>query len=369
VSNTESAPEANAAPAPVAKSETAQALEAAMSVPSEPAGLDMVNESAASEIDVPMSDFWDNKPKAESEVTEEPAIASLEEEVVSDVSDPIEQTITFKANGEDVSLTLEEARSKLAMAEGGAKAFTKLAQANKRLKELESSSSEYKKKAELIDKLESIKHNEDELIRLISGKDPQEWKAEILRKERILSTGSAAEKSQLEKDERIAELERKQSIADAKQEELAQLEQERSYNSEKSSLNNMLEGEFFKHKLELGNDIDSNDANELLWADGNRNVTKLVAKYKEHPKFKDALPKIIQKAFGEAANKLNRLATGSVQTKVDEAIKAKKEKAAANAAVASTRHISEPNSDDYSGLGVREMIEKLTGKKGKYSRF
>jgi hypothetical protein len=132
-------------------------------------------------------------------------------------------------------------------------------------------------------------------------------------------------------------------------------------------MKSMLEGEFFKHKFDLGNDLDSNEINEMLWSDGQRRMTQYVKKYQDHPKFKELLPKMAQKSFEDVAGKLNRLTTGSVQAKVEEAIKAKKQKAAEKAAVASTRRISEPNSEDFRGLGVREIADRLVGKKGRFS--
>jgi hypothetical protein len=70
-----------------------------------------------------------------------------------------------------------------------------------------------------------------------------------------------------------------------------------------------------------------------------------------------------QKSFEDVAGKLKRLTTGSVQAEVEKAITMKKQKAAEKAAVASTRRISEANSDDFKGMGIREIADRLVGKK------
>jgi hypothetical protein len=375
--------EASGAPV-VERSKIAKEIEALSAQEPEQSGVQAINESlvdSGADIDVPISDFWDNKSKAEDDLPKTAVEDTATEEVVSDVP-PEMEIIKFKANGREKEVTLEEASKKLGVdseimqqlpaeaiksalskIEGGTQAFSKLAQTNKKLKELESKLPELEKFKSLFDKLESVKHNEDELLKIISGKDPETWKADFLRKQRILETVSEAEKAQLEKEERVAQLEKQLEAQRVRQEELEKSEQDRLYKSEKDSLKTMLEGEFFKHKFALENEVDSNDVNEMLWQQGQRRMSEYVKKYQDHPKFKELLPKMAQKSFEDVAGKLNRLTTGSVQAKVDEAIKAKKQKAAEKAAVASTRRISEVNPDDFTGLGVREIADRLIGKK------
>lgn len=320
-----------------------------------------------SDLEVPESNFWDNvskeEPQLESEVEE-----SAEEPVIEANNVPEEslQTITYKANGEELEISLDEARKKLAMAEGGAKAFTKLAKANKELAKLKAEQSQLADKAALLDKLESVKHDWRQILQIATGQDPDQFLQEVMRKNNILQHGSEAEKAQLEKEERLAQLERKLQAQQQKQEELERQEQERNYSSEKSNLKNMLEGEFFKHKFDLGNDLDSNDVNEMLWQQGQRRMTQYVKKYQDHPKFKELLPKMAQKSFADVAGKLQRLTTGQVQAEVEKAITQKKQKAAEKAAVASTRRIQEPNIDNFRGKGIRDIADMLVGKKGRF---
>ncbi len=312
------------------------------------------------DIDVPISDFWDNKPQAGAPAEEQAEVESVES---VDVPASDEQIIRYKANGQELEISLEEARQKLAMAEGGAKAFSKLAQANKRVKELESNLPELQKKAELLDKLEEVKHDWKAVLQIATGQDPEQFLAEAMRKQRILETGTDVEKSQLEREERFAQLERQLRAQEEKQAEIEKREKERLYNAEKSSLKSMLEGEFFKHKVELESEVDSNEVNEMLWQNSQRKMAKYVKKYQDHPRFQELLPKMVQKSFEEEAGKLKRLATGSVQAKVDEAIKQKKAKAAEQAAIASTSRIAEPDMASFKGKSVREIADMLIGKK------
>lgn len=310
-----------------------------------------------SDMDVPDSPFWGEKDESNVDIADEvePAV---------DVSEPSnDQTIKFKANGQDLEITMEEARKRLAMAEGGAKAFTKLAQANKRLKELEGRQSELEKKAQLLDKLEEVKHDWKAILQIATGQDPDQFLAEAMRKQQILETGSDAERAQLEKEERLASLERKLQAQAERQEMLEKQEQERSLSSQKNSLGSLLEKEFFKHQFDMGNDVDSNDVNEMLWRDANHQMKRYVQKYKDHPKFDELLPKMAQKSFEDVAGKLKRLTTGSVQAEVDKVIAQKKQNAAEKAAVASTRRINEVNSESFKGLGIREIADRLVGKK------
>jgi hypothetical protein len=361
-----SAPEAAEAPI---RSEMAEQIAALSAEAEAPTDLSDLNEALAddTELDVPASDFWDNEESAPAEVAEEPeaeeSTAVEEEAPAQDVSEEPVQTITFKANGQEQEITLEEARQKLAMAEGGAQAFTKLAQANKRVKEFEKLVPELQQKAALLEKLEEVKHDPEAIIKIATGKDPQEFMAEYLRKQRILETGSDAEKAQLEKEERLAKLERELEVERAEREAFKKAEQERQYTSERDSLKSMMESEFFKHKVDLGSDIDSNAANEYLWHRSQQQMAKYVKKYQDHPKFKELLPKMAQKSFEDVAGTVKRITTGSVQAKVDEAIKQKKQKAAEKAAVASTRRMSDPDSNNFAGLSVREIADKLVGKK------
>ena len=353
--------------APVAeKSDIAQQIEELAEGAAQAESLEAINENPgleAEDVDVPDSPFWDNKSEAEEEEQlAEPEISKAEqEEVAEDVPAVDTQIIKFKANGTEHEITLEEAKQKLAMAEGGAQAFTKLAKVNKRVKELESSLPELQKKAELLDKLEEVKHDWKAVLQIATGQDPDQFLAEAVRKQRILENGSASEKAQLEKEERLAQLERQLQAQQEKQAEIERREQERAVVSEKDSLKSLLEGEFFKHKFELESELDSNDVNEMLWQQGQRRMTQYVKKYQSHPKFKELLPKMAQKSFEDVAGKLQRLTTGQVQAKVDEAIKQKKQKAAEKAAVASTRNIEDPMAQDFSGLSVRDIANKLTG--------
>lgn len=328
---------------------------------------DALNDAYSSDVDVPPSSAWDNinpdVKEEQPEVSAEPAAAEEAEETpVVDVSD--EQTISFKANGIEQNISLEEARKKLAMAEGGAQAFTKLAKATKEMKALEARLAAAQAKAESMDKLEELKNDPEAIIKIATGQDPEEFLASYLKKRRILETGSDAEKADLERAERLAQLEREVAENKAERERLKAQEEERNFNSERNSLKSMLEGEFFKHKVDHGNEVASNEANELLWQMGQREMTRYVKKYKDHTKFKELLPKMVEKSFSSAASKLNRLATGSVQEKVDEAIKQKKQDASEKAAVASTPRSGKIDPSSFKGVSnIFELANKAVGKK------
>ena len=321
----------------------------------------------ASDLDVPVSDFWSNAetvnaPTSEEATSDEPTSSDDEVSLEGDVSES-PQTIKYKANGQDVELTLEEAVKKLSMVDGGAQAFSKLAEANKRIAEYESSIPEMRKKAETLDKLEEVKHDWRAILQIATGQDPDVFLADVMRKQRINETGSDAEKHQLAREERVTALERKLQAQEDANEASKARDAERDRTSEQTALKSLLDGEYFKHKLDMGDDVRSNSANELLWQHGQRQMTKYVKKYQNDPRFKELLPKMAQQSFKDAAGILQNLATGSVQAEVDKAIAAKKQTAAEKAAVASTRRLQDNSFEDFKGLGIREIADRLIGKK------
>lgn len=340
------------------------------------AAIESLNEQIADptvDVDVPNT-FWDNmeKPEAEpeAEVAQEEPEATEEVEAEPEVAEepkedvPADQIIRFKANGEEVEMTLEEAKKQLSMAQGAQKAFNKLDRANKKVKELEAKQQELAEKAALLDKLEEVKHDWKAVLQIATGQDPEQFLAEVMRKQTIRETGTEAERAQLEKEERLAQLERQLEAQRQKQEQLEKLDQERAYGAEKAELKSMLESEFFKNQFKLEDQEDTDYINETLWQRGQKRMQQYVKKYQDHPKFKTLLPKIVQKSFEEEAQRLKRVTTGSVQAKVEEAIKNKKQKAAEQAAVASTRQLKQPDADKFKNAkSVREIAEALTGSK------
>ena len=343
---------------PAPPSEMAKEIATMVSNSEDAAARDLINSDPRleSDIDVPNT-FWDS-----TSVADEPRSPS---EVKLDLDVPAErQTIKFKANGEEIELSYEDAAKRLAMAEGGARAFTQLAQANKRVKELESSSADMRHKADLMDKLESLRHDPKKLLEIVTGQDADTYLADQVRKYNIRESGDAREIAQLEKEERFAQLERQLQMQEERQQELETKEEARFMSSEKTRLKGLMDGEFFKHQFKMENPLDSNDMNEMLYQDSHKLMAKYVRKYQDHPKFQELLPKIAQKSFEDTASKLTRLTTGSVQNKVDQAIKDKKAVAAERAGVAATRHIAEPSAaDGFKGLSVRQIADKLVGRK------
>ena len=99
--------------------------------------LDAMNYALVSNVEVPISDFWDNTPSVKEEVGV--SESHIEEEApISDVpgvSD--DQIISYKANGEELQMSVADIRNKLAKMDGNEKAFNQLAKTRKEMKELE----------------------------------------------------------------------------------------------------------------------------------------------------------------------------------------------------------------------------------------
>lgn len=355
------------APAPEAQNEPSDIAKELASLGGNEAEADESLDGVSTDIEVPVNDFWDNadsKNRPTEDVEAEPASSDeVTLEGTEDVSQPTGETISYKANGEEIEISLDEARKKLAMSDGGAKAFSKLAQANKELAQYKEEIGSLREKADVLDKLEEVKHDWRAIIQIATGQDPDTFIEDVARKNNILKNGTEVEKAALEREDRLAALERKLAADEKEVETRKQREAEREASAEKQKLKTMLDGEFFKHKFNLGDDVRSNEVNEMLWHEGRNFMTRYVSKYKDHPKFDDLLPKMAEKSFQDAADKLKRLTSGSVQAEVTKAIEAKKQTAKEKAAVASSRRIDTPSFDDFKGLGVREIADKLLGKK------
>lgn len=341
------------------------------------AEVDEINDALEATVDVPLSGFWDN---AEEPEQDEQPVSLSEADEQADV--PQSGIISFKANGEERQMTLEEASKKLdldastisqipqeslkralAKVVGSERAFTKLAQTTKEMKDLQSKLPELEKRAQLLDKLEEIKHDPKLLLNLITGQDYDSFMQDQIRRYEIMKNGSEADKKALEREERLAALERRMADEEDAKAEAAKLQEQKAYESEKGELKGLLESEFFKHQFDLGDDADSNDVNEILWERGQRQLSRYVKKYQDHPKFKELLPKMVQKAFEDEAGKLRRLTTKPVQAKVDEVIAKKRQKAAEQAQVSAGRANPQLDMDNFQGKSIRDIANMLTGSK------
>ncbi len=318
-----------------------------------------------SDIDVPSSSFWDNTSEG-SEETEPQLDAEAPDTAEPDVS--AEQTIKFKANGEEVEISMADAIKQLSMAEGSRQAFSKLDKANKRVEELEQSLPDLQRKAEMLDKLDSVKHDWKQIIKIATGQDADAFMADAMRKQGIIDGGDDAQIASLKREERMAELERELYMQQERQKNVETRETERLAVAQKAELKGLLDAEFHKHQIETGNDIDSNAANDMLYNEGKRRFGQYVKKYQDHAQIKQLIPRMAAKAFDEVAGEMKRLSAGTVQSQLDKAISDKKAKAAELAGIASTRRATDPDPDKYKGMSVAQIADKLRGLTGK-NRF
>ena len=317
------------------------------------AQLDSDLQTIESDIEVGPSDFWDNVGE-ESSVAEE-----IVQESAAEIVPDADQIVKFKANGQDQELTMAEVRKRLSMQEGQKDAFNRASKAEKMLKEMESKQSSLQEKADLLDKLESLKHDPMAVIKIATGMDPEAYLSKILQDREVRETGSAAEIDALDKSDKLARLERQLEEQAERQSQIEKSESSRLKNAETAELKSLVDGEFFKHQFKLADDVDSNVANDMLYSRGKKRMTEYVKKYQDHPNFKSLLPKMAQKSFEDVAGEINRLTTGQVQDNVDKAIAGKKAKAQESAQMAANSRNEENPTKGFEGLSIRDIANKL----------
>ena len=282
-----------------------------------------------------------------------------------------ENFFKYEEDGKEIELPAEEVRKKLSSAQKDGEEAKKykslLAEKNKEMEVLS-------KKAALLDKLEKIKHDEDALIKLITGEDPETFKLRAAEKHRIKKTGSAEEKSALEREERIDRLEKELASRKQRDDELAESLKSQEKQAEYNQALDLVRNEFLKNKLDSGTEEESIKINKYLWNDGRERMKEYIKKYKDHPKYlankKEMNAKFAERAFMEAAKDLKEITVGQVTKQADKVIEDKKKKAleSAQASVSKGSGAKTLDMADFKGKSPREIAALLTGNK-KFSIF
>lgn len=290
-----------------------------------------------------------------AETAEEETEATAEENVSAKDDGP--QTIKYKANGEEVEISVEEAAKRLSLADGARKVFSdndKLRKTNKQLVE------ENKANKEIVDlwnKLEAVKDDERQLYNMITGRNFDE----IIRKEAqwLLDYRDASPEEQRAMEaERVAE-DAKRSLAlrdkDAKKAD-ERREQER-YEIQKSRVFGAMEAEFRKHELPEGVDpAAGNRLKKMLWRNSIEDIKDL--KRQKQPITASAIARV----FAENAAALKSFSrTVETQQVKEEVVKEKV--ATEKAKAASTKNYPKTTVDqDIAKLNPLDMFYKLRRK-------
>lgn len=242
------------------------------------------------------------------------------------------QTIKFKANGEDIELSLEEAQKRLSLAEGARQALQDRATLKKEVANLKKQSEELAKYKDTWDKLESVKHDRKQLLELITGESYDDIMQREAERRDIYQYGTDEQKRLLEYSEKLQKLERERELENSRRESQVQQAEQAKFDAEKQRVQTTMEREYYKH--ELPEDLDPAAANKLkamLWQ---QSASDLKQYYQKYGKITN---KMVEKAFADNANVLLGAHSKQVDKKVNEIRESEKQSAKEKAQLASTK--------------------------------
>lgn len=214
-------------------------------------------EATIDDADIPESGFWDGESGGADGVR-----GNVRNEDPADEQDEFEEQLNesvfkYRAGGKDYELNLSDKDAlskKLAMAEGGAKAFSDKARLSREVKSKDAEIARLKEFEEQFRKLDKLKGNDREFVQEFLGKSYEDFEKEAARKYRIREEGTEEEKHSLLQHEEITTLRREME----QDKRLRDLQEKRSvaaeHNAKQARLKTAMEREFFKYELPSSGD-------------------------------------------------------------------------------------------------------------------
>jgi len=264
-----------------------------------------------SDIEVEDSSFF-NAPKDDFEFEgEEELELTSEQPNELKAPEPAPQSISYKANGKETTLTWEEAQKRLSLYDGSRKAYQDKANLQKELSAAHKEVAEYKR---TWDELEGFKDDMPRLIQTLSGKDYGTFLEGELQKREAYKTASPAEQRAMDSEERLVRLEKDRSSDLRKSEQKAALAEERATAVEKEVIKTTMENAF-RTQLE-GLDLSPN-LQKMFW----RNAKEELKEYTDKgypPNYKNGA--LIRKVFTETAAEFKDFTKAKAKEELSEVI-------------------------------------------------
>ena len=295
--------------------------------------------------EVPDSAFWEDGEDLGDSYSE----ASDSKSTDADADVPQNKgIITYKANGKDVSLNLNDLRNnveaqqeltkKLALVDGARKAFSDKNKLRQRLKDAETSSSDLAKYKESWDKLEAMKEDPAELYKVLTGEDFESMVTRETEKRSIYSNASDEDQKIMDYEDRIRRMEIQSEREQARRNKDIEKAEAAKYAASKESMNTQLQKEFFKYEFEdSASPAAANKLRNMLW----RNSVADVQDYlKQGYKFSD---RMVNKAFKDNASAMQAFYKESIAKGTKQAATTQKANAQEKAAEAATKNYSTPD--------------------------
>lgn len=301
------------------------------------------------EVDNP---FWDQGDAAQRSKDETPKSETKTDAPKRDGA----ETITYKANGKEVKISVAEAAKKLALVDGAQKAFSEKAKLQEKLQKVESDTAELAKYKETWERLEGLKGDKKRLYEVITGERFDDMLTREREKQDLYAKASPEARAAMDAEERIRALEA--SAARDREDRDSKLKQaeEREYNAESKYMQTQLEREFFKYQFPEDNPNVSNQLKRMLWRSS-------VADIKELSKGSAVTPEIVAKAFRDNAKALQSFYRKEVDKGVSATLDKKKKDAEEKAQIASTRNYEQPAPAELAKKNPMDLFNMIRNRK------
>jgi hypothetical protein len=308
----------------------------------------------ASQVDSDLeieSDWFDSEPKGEST-----PISS--EADTPDTSDEPSQTIKFKANGEDIELSVEEAQKRLSMAEGARQALQDRSKLRKEAKAKDQEIEALRQYKDTWEKLEAIKHDRQKLLETITGESYDDFLSQEAERREIYQNGTDEQRRLLEQADKIEKLERAQAADSQRREADLNKAETAKFDAEKQRVQNSMEREYYKHKLPEGVEGSAqNKLKNMLWK---QSADDLKQYYQKYGKITN---KMVEKSFKDNANVLFNSHKQAVAKGVSEVRETKKQAAKEKAQIASVKNSDQGIAPDVLKMNPNQLFDLF--RKGK----
>jgi hypothetical protein len=306
------------------------------------------------------SGFWEDE---ESETEESPIEDTSEEADEEKPKAGQPKVVTYKANGQEVSITLDEAgiaelQKKLPLVDGARKAFSDKARIEKELKTQADRVKELEEYKNGWDKLEAVRNDRKKLWKLITGEDYDTALNREIERRSTYENATEAERRlmdiEAEREAEKAELQRLKS----ERESQTKTAEEKLYEAEKTDFKTKLESEFSKYSAPVeGDPAVANRIKKMLW-------TSAVADLKAYnKKYGKVTQRMIEKAFGDNAAALQAAYNTTVEKRVQEASGKRQVEAKSKAQEAATKNYATKVEDSWKKLDPMSLFRKMKSSK------
>jgi hypothetical protein len=315
---------------------------------------DFTKIEADPDLEVPDSDFWNSGDEEESlEVTPSEVVPHEVEEEATVSATPHREIYEFKANGKTIrkELTHEELLKELSLNEGSRQAFSDKAKLKKELDKIKKERDDLQGSW---DSLEKVKHDKEQLFKLITGEDYEDFIQDEIARRNIMEHGTDTEKRMLEQDLRLQEMNRKLAAAEESNKRTAHEVETKRMSAERAKLESAIDTELSKYELPTTEDpVVTNKLNTILKDSIARDVRRYYQEYGQ----------ITKKMVAKAVSDNTKALTGGYKYKAEEELKkvtrAKRADAKSQAQIAANRPVSRDIAQETAGMSANEIFKFL----------